>query len=292
MTDSASFKDRAARHQEWFRQHFLGIHRHGDKPTLLIGKDAAAGANFYEGFPIFEGVKERYPRSASNPLCTNMLRSEHVPFNFFAPLKSDLGKPYVVGVIRRLIGVPSVDSVKRMEVEYAPPKAAEHLGDNTSFDVYVEAACIDGSRIGVGVEVKYTETSYRYGDTEKKKMLDPRKESVYHRISRRSQLYKEASLDCLPTKKFKQVWRNHLLGAAMLEKRMVNRFHSVLLYPKENDYQLGVVAGYSALLADEKVDTFRGVSYQDFFSFLEDCCPKQEPYTNWIQYLRTRYTLK
>lgn len=105
----------------------------GAYETHLTEADALKGLIFYNGYNIFEVAKERYnPNLEQNKACfANMLRSEHIPFNFFVPLMYDLG--YAKDILNKIL-CGAIDSIDVIKIEYAPnPELA--LKDKTSFDV-------------------------------------------------------------------------------------------------------------------------------------------------------------
>ena len=77
----------AREHQSKYRAEVLQLDDYNDYGNRLARKDAAAGKNFYTDFPgLLDEVRKKFPYKYS-PLYYDMLRSEHIPFNFFAPLK-------------------------------------------------------------------------------------------------------------------------------------------------------------------------------------------------------------
>jgi len=86
-TDPSGFLKRARRHQSEFRAKNLDL-SFDTYGNYLTKEDGGKGKNFYEGFEIFEAVRNRY-KNYNKSLYSNMLRSEHIPFNFFVPLDKD-----------------------------------------------------------------------------------------------------------------------------------------------------------------------------------------------------------
>jgi hypothetical protein len=84
--DTSGFLRQARLHQSVFRAKHLGL-PFDTYGNYLIKEDAEKGKNFYDGFGIFEAVREY--RRYNKPLYANMLRSEHIPFNFFISLNCD-----------------------------------------------------------------------------------------------------------------------------------------------------------------------------------------------------------
>ena len=172
QADKTGFKAKARLHQSRFRAEKLKL------PCVYYGniltpEDGIIGKNFYPDFDVFEAVKGYRPYN--KPLYSNMLRSEHIPFNLFIPLRHDLA--YSTAVFNSILGgcVKSIDShsiidkKENLKVEFAPKPKKNYLNDRTSFDVYIEYNHVDNSRGMIGIEVKYTEGEYEFsGETEKK----------------------------------------------------------------------------------------------------------------------------
>lgn len=85
-----SFKEKARRHQVKFREEVLKVGYDGFE-TILNDADAQQGLIFFDGFKVFEAAQDRYPHFRLKQACfANMLRSEHIPFNFFVPFSKNL----------------------------------------------------------------------------------------------------------------------------------------------------------------------------------------------------------
>jgi hypothetical protein len=76
------FKRRARLHQSKFRAVTLGLREYRGYGNRLCTADALAGKNFYPWPGMLAAIERRY-RLADTKLTFDMLRSEHIPFNFF-----------------------------------------------------------------------------------------------------------------------------------------------------------------------------------------------------------------
>jgi hypothetical protein len=85
---------------------------------------------------------------------------------------------------------------------------------------------------GIGIEVKYTEHSYKIGDTEKANVENP--DSRYWTLTKKSGIFIESQFDKLVEDDMRQIWRNHLLGISMIENKDIKKFTSVIVYPSGN----------------------------------------------------------
>ena len=282
-TDPTGFLKRARLHQSKFRAETLNL----DFDTYgnyLTKKDGEAGKNFYEGFGIFEAVKKY--RKYNKPLYSNMLRSEHIPFNLFIPLNDNktLGKE----IFNEFFG-GVIQTIDRIEIEFAPVPKENYLNDGTSFDAYVEYTHIDNSKGIIGIEIKYTEKEYKLTKGSKQENDIKDKTSKYYSVTERCGLYKPNSVEFLPTDNFRQVWRNHILGESILlvDSDKFKHFTSLTIFPKENKHFIQTSKDYIDLLVDNK-NKFIPLTYEDFFAVCNKHCVGND-YENWLNYLTKRY---
>jgi len=286
LIDKTGFLKRARLHQSTFRAIHLDqpYDGYGNYLTVDGGKE---GYNFYPGFGIFEAVKKY--RKYNKPLYTNMLRSEHIPFNFFIPLNLD--KDYCKKIFNEFFD-GSILSINRIEIEYAPKPKEKFLNDATAFDAYIEYTHIDNSRGIIGVEVKYTEQAYKLIAKSKEENDILRSTSNYYTVTERSGIYKPEAISQLKKDKFRQIWRNHMLGESILiaDGEKFKHFTSLTLFPKGNTHFVKTSIEYLELLQsnDKK---FMPVTYEDFFEAIGKYCP-DEDYGKWLGYLRGRYIVK
>ena len=89
----SEFKRKARAHQIEFRKNYLGV-EHNKYPNVLTFDDAQKGLIFYDRFreEILEELKKPIPKTSSAPsgqMLTNLLRSEHIPYNIFFPMHKD-----------------------------------------------------------------------------------------------------------------------------------------------------------------------------------------------------------
>ena len=286
-----TFKEKARIHQIQFRKEVLKLDN-GEYETFLTEEDARNGKIFYPGLDIFESAKGRYPDFTQGKACfTNMIRSEHIPFNFFVPLSKDL--KYARNVFNRFMG-DTISEITAVMIEHAPdPQTA--LKDKTSFDVYVEFNHIDGTKGILGIELKYTEGAYelRENSKEAREVRDPN--SIYNRLTREHRLFKEEHLDKLPTDEFRQAWRNMLLGVSMTrmvkEDSAFEHFTSIIMYPKGNSHFRNLVPVLSKMLSYGCEELIMGITYEELIAAARDLTNYPE-YLRWLQYLEDRYIVK
>lgn len=285
--DPSGFLKNARLHQSKYRDKVLRVTSDG-YGNYLTKQDALKGLNFYNDFGVFNAVNIRYGNKYSKALYANMLRSEHIPFNFFIPLKTDL--EYCKNVFNRYLG-NYIKSINRIEIEYAPTKPSQYLNDKTSFDTYIEYTHIDNSDGIIGIEVKYTERDYKLKRICKERddiTVDYNK-SKYKSVMEKCEIYKNGTLPLLITDKFRQIWRNQLLGESILitDNDKFKHFTSLTLFPKQNIHFINASKEYINLMAHNNYK-FLPVTYEDFISICDQYCPNDK-FKKWLDYLLERY---
>lgn len=282
-TDPSGFLRRSRLHQSRFRAGVLNLPpaRYGN---YLTREDGESGNNFFTGFGIFDTVKN--DKKYSEPLYSNLLRSEHIPFNFFIPFDSN--KIYCKNVFNEFFN-NSIQTIDLIKIEFAPKPKEKYLNDRTSFDAYVEYTSCDNSKGILGIEVKYTEKEYPLieGSTQWKAIRDT--SSKYYSVSEHSGLYRPEAINFLTTDNFRQIWRNQLLGESILfaDSEKFQNFNSITLFPESNTHFIKVSKEYCDLLIknDKK---FLPMTYEDFISASIKHCPDKN-YRKWLDYLTARY---
>jgi len=269
-TDPTGFLRRARLHQSKFRAQVLNL-TYDCYGNYLTKEDGETGNNFYRGFQIFEAVKKY--RKYNKPLYSNMLRSEHIPFNFFIPF--NLNKTFCKNVFNEFFN-GGIQTIERIEIEFAPKPREKYLNDGTSFDTYIEYSRSDNSKGIIGIEVKYSEREYGL-------------EEKSYTVSERSKIYKPQAIYVLPSDKFRQVWRNHLLGESILlaDSDKFRYFTSVTLFPKGNLHFIKTSKEYIDLLENND-RKFLPLTYEDFLAACTKHCPDNN-YLEWVNYLTKRY---
>lgn len=282
--DSTGFRAKARKHQAEFREQIMEEDCTDPYGSVLSEEAGRKGVNFYPGFGILEAVKDRYQGFRQLLYC-HTLRSEHIPFNFFVPLKKnkDLLKALLNHYLQN-----TIEEIVKIEIEFAPSPFKNYLNDRTSFDCCISYKHVDGTQGMVGIETKYTEHSYKPGTKELQEVNDPT--GIYYRASRSSGLYKEGSLEVLKGDKFRQIWRNHLLGARILDVDALQYKHFTLatLYPAGNTYIHNACKTYKELLNDNAKDKFLPITFESFLETLSSLA-KEEQLKHWAYYLKLRY---
>lgn len=277
---------------------------------LLKWEDAKDGVIFYKQYRRqilheIEHLKHERLYAPSGMMMTHTLRSEHIPWNLFYPMTlTSESKEMAKGLFNEILKKASsssslIDEIVSIKIEYAPENRENYLGDGTSFDTYVEYLAEDGQLGGIGIEVKYTEEGYRPGDKERKEAILEHKNHLYWKVMKESNYYvPEADngndgADWSPLVKddLRQIWRNHLLGAAMLQNKDIAHFLSMHLYPSGNTHfhgKTGACSKYTKWLSEDGQKTWIAVTFEELFQLIRNYFPKKE-HQYWVSYLESRY---
>ena len=268
---------------------------HGGKfyEHIISHKDALLGANFYCYKNIGEwGHLQKWAKQDRNKVdftangLKNMLRSEHIAYNIFYPLELlRKNNPDLLCKLLCEILKCKVDNIKEIRIEYAGNvHKSLLLNDNTSFDAYIGFQS-NGASCGAGIEVKYTEGSYPYGKTEKENLNNPT--SLYWNTARASNIFllNQKNTELLTSKKLKQPWRNHVLGLRMVQRKDLDRFYSVHLYPELNSYQNNVAKTYLKTIKNEHKSSFVPLSFETLIA----AAKKVQINESWVSYFENRY---
>lgn len=294
---------KARKHQSDFREKEMKVpavpntRRSGCYGNVISAEAAARGVNFYS--PFWDEIKADL-KGRKGAILSNVLRSEHIPYNVFFPMRHDLEKS--AALFRGLTG-RDVDTVLDIIIEYAPSPKEEYLNDLTSFDVYMDYKDSHGDRRGIGIEVKYTELGYKIGPGEELKIKDT--DSTYYKATRESGCFDYGGISegVFIADNFgnhsrgddlRQLWRNHILGLSMIQHGVIKDFLSVHFYPSFNEHfnpaTNTVLGDYSSLLNDTGKTTFMPLTFETLFDAMK-ASGMDEIDKGWIPYLTRRYII-
>lgn len=274
-----AFKKEARLHQTLYRKNVLKV-GYKDYGNRLLDKDAEL--NYYPKLEVLKDLRYRYP-NYSKKRDADMLRSEHIPFNVFSPLK--LNFELAKNTFNELLG-NIISEITDIKIENAPKPKDKYLNDGTSFDTIIEFKHIDSSRGALGIEVKYTEQSYTIGDIEKNTIENPN--SLYYSVTKKSDLYLENSISDLIKDDFRQIWRNHILGESIKQNNELEHFISITLYPAGNTHFNKIIPEYLKLLKPDKQQLFKAITYEELFDAYTKLNNTTE-FSEWIEFLKKRY---
>jgi hypothetical protein len=278
----SKFKRKARLHQSKFRANILKANC-DDYGNILLKEDGLRGLNFYDDFNILDSVINRYGKGYKKQLYSNLLRSEHIPFNFFIPLSHDF--EFAKKVFNELLSC-KIWQILEIKVEFAPEPIQNYLNDRTSFDTYIKYINHD-SEIGIlGIELKYTEVGYplKKGSNEEKNITDSN--SNYWKTSEKSGIFIEGIEHKLIQNSFRQIWRNQLLGESIKQKDGIKHFTSITFYPSGNEHFGKALKEYKSFLKIQ--DGLKGITFENYLTALKKYSNSNR-YDNWIKYLSERY---
>lgn len=294
----SEFKRKAREHQVKFREEILCV-EYNKYPNVLNFSDARKGLVFYEGFreEILAELKKPVPKTSSAPsgqMLTNLLRSEHIPYNVFFPMNKDLNG--CKDLFNHILGKEEILRIEDIKIEHHPEPIENYLSDHTAFDVYISYTNTDNKECGIGIEVKYTEKEYalKEGTSEYAHVKDEhgntRLFGPYFNATNNSRYFKEeVTHDILVTNKFRQIWRNHILGASMVQRGDIVQFTSITIYPKANiHFHNDAMPEYYELLSETGKDTFIPLTYEELFNLMDKFL-NVENGKEWNMYLKQRY---
>ena len=282
------FKAKARAHQFAFRENELNDFYEEKNPQVILSPEAAKqGLIFCENYRDL--IKSKVKSFRSSVLFSNMLRSEHIPYNIFTPMEEDLDA--ATTLFNGIIG-GSISKINRIYIEFAgDADKSEYLNDGTSFDTFIEYFSSDGSIGGIGIEVKYTENGYPIGVKEKQDIENLN--GLYHQITKRSQWY----IPTLDTRSFikanhlRQIWRNHILGYSMLYRGDIQHFHHIHLYPQGNKhFHEYAIPEYKTLLTEHGKASFIDLTYESLFDMISKIFISDK-HKEWLKYLQKRYII-
>lgn len=280
------FKAKARAHQFAYKENVLNDFYDEKNPQVILSPYCAKqGLIFCETYR--ELIKSKIKSFKPTALFSNMLRSEHIPYNIFTPMEEDMGA--ATALFNEIIG-GGISKINRIRIEFAgDADKGEYLNDGTSFDTFIEYVSTDGSIGGIGIEVKYTENGYRIGNKEKQDIKDI--DGLYNQNTKKSQWY-IPTLDIVSFIKanhLRQIWRNHILGYSMLKKGEIKRFHYIHLYPEGNrHFHKYAVPEYKQLLTEQGRNSFIDLTYESLFKLINSHFKRKEQ-KEWLEYLRKRY---
>lgn len=284
------FLNSARLHQRRWVKSYLQVEPSHSKRVLIPPEKAFAGDNFFDNHTI-ESVRRRYPKSfnprkdgSPKPIIADALRSEHIPFNLFAPLIKSIGTEPLNSFLSDFSNT-RISNINQILFEHAPNNAAAILQDNTSFDACILASQ-DQRKIAICIEVKYTEGPYPWGTTEKRRMFD--EGSPYVSVSQESRDIVMGAYKNLRNRHLKQIWRNFLL-AISTGKAYDCDFVYIHLYPESNTYQSTACDNFKEYLTASGKSKFQPCTYESFINLVEKHLSKS--CGNWTQYLTNRYVL-
>ena len=214
--------------------------------SLIGSAPAEAGRNFLSpavAHLVHREVawQERGALIDRRRLYTNLLSSQPLAFNLFAPLR--LNPDLAEKVIRNLL--PDIDLARVLHVwfEHSPGRMDQAFTDDrTAFDVAIVYQRNDGGRCLLGIEQKYSESGSDAapGDFSAR----------YEHLALASELFKSPSSPALRRPPLQQLYREHLLAFAAVHAGDYVEARFIQIAPRHNHLLQQNAARYAAQLLE------------------------------------------
>ncbi len=286
-SDKSDFRHRHRLHQGWWRTSVLveeeGPHPTRSKETVCNTfnlRDDNAHGNYLNG--AIAGVvqasidarkgQKNLPGLIQEPrIWNNLLSSQPLAFNFWAPLKI---KPELANkVLPELI--PGFKSLIDIEFEWAPQQ--KYTGDRSAFDVLIKYIDTNETEVWLGLEVKYTDTlSGEPHDHEEYRALYKR----YHE----DVFFKEYTEYIKP--KYNQLFRNQLIACA-LHQHEQRQVRCGLFCSEKDESALRTAKDYQWMLVKGE-EQFLVLTYEAFIAAVQQTHLTWED-RQWSMLLWARY---
>lgn len=260
-------------HQGWWRTNVLneepGLHPGYPEQnvcnTILVGD--TSGKNFLTPNAVKavrETLAKRTDKNAGiieqDRLFNNLLSSQPLCFNFFGELNADLD--FGLLVLKTFYG----DLTKLISVnfEYAPKE--NYTKDCSAFDIAFEVEAGDQKGL-IGFECKYTDTfSYKpsnseifYGDK------DNKNHDTYLGIYKKSEVnFAKPYYDFVKSKDFNQLFRNQLIGEALLQNGKYDFVRTGLFCYEDDESATKTARDFKTMLSTP--GNFQHITYSNFIS--------------------------
>ena len=131
-----TFKTKARAHQFAFRENVLNDFYDEKNPQVILSPHSAqCGLIFCDTYRDL--ILEKVKKSHSSPaLLSNMLRSEHIPFNLFVPMEEDLEQAKLL--FNKLVG-GGIANICKIYIEFSgEADKSMYLNDRPSFEPYIK----------------------------------------------------------------------------------------------------------------------------------------------------------
>lgn len=197
-------------------------------------------------------------------LYRNMVSSHPATFNVFGPLKLE---PRLASSVARRLCPDLVRQATAVLFEHSPARRhPAFTNDRTAFDVLIKAQTPSGHGF-VAVEMKLTETM-----AEAPARLRPR----YDELSRASGLFKDPDHPDLRAAPLQQLWRQHMLAAAMVQNGLYSAGRFIVVAPALNSRVWSAVAQFNShLLRDDPVVTFDAITLESVIAAIRKAGAKE-----------------
>lgn len=251
---------RMRQHQGWWRAFVLGVppgeRQDGEGPVcnMLPGDSENLGFLTQEIRDVVDRVvSARDEKSAGamevNRLRRNLLSSQPLCFNFFAPLCND--RTLALQILKQFF--PKLTKVTDVYFEFDP---TNYTQDRSAFDVAIVGK--EGKKdVLIGLECKYTES---FSTT------------AYHKPAY-VQIYKASerflgNYDTCKKSRFNQLFRNQLMAEAYLQHEDYDVVYTGLFCHENDSSAQRVAAEFQGMLRNG-TECFRTITFRDFITAVQ-----------------------
>jgi hypothetical protein len=263
--DAADSRFRAAArlHQSLLRERRglpIGRYRTAEGKTRRLGNYLSATAEWHANFitPEIASLARREIAYREDGALIdevrvrqNLLSSAPAAFNLIGPMKLDLR---LARKVLRALSLTRLRHVSNVLFEHSPGRGRpEFTHDRTAFDALIEGAAADGRKAFAAIEVKYSESMSE---------TPARLRRRYDELSRSSGLYKDPDHAGLRAAPLQQLWRQHLLAAAMLENGLYEVGQFIVIAPALNGQAQSAIELYKRHLVDIPSVEFTAVTFE------------------------------
>jgi hypothetical protein len=261
----SGFKKRMRFHQAWWRA-FVLVEEPGIYPVRkneTIGNTILNGRIDCKNFlsqniidAVEETIQDRKTAKSGiieeDRLFNNLLSSQPLCFNFFGELKSD--PVLALKILRRFY--PELTEVVRIKFEFATDE--KYTTDNSAFDVAFEVMA--GEKKGLlGIECKYTD-SFSPKEYDKQEYLH-----IYNENKGGTFV---APYKNFITSKFNQLFRNQLIGEALVQNKRYDFVLTGLFCHQSDTEAQNTAVEFQSMLKDGQ-SKFRVITYQAYLANLQ-----------------------
>lgn len=219
------------------------VRRLGSRISLATGR---TGANFMTpdiAAVAARALAYREPGAAYDigRLRTNLLSSQPLAFNLFAPLATD--PALAARFIAELVPTAQLATVTDILFEHSPGRSDPRFtADRTAFDVVIRGTTATGARALICVEVKYSEAGHDAA---------PPPHPRYAEVARATPgLFVDPDDPTLIGPTCQQLYRQHCLASAMLTAGLADTATLAFIAPAHNHLAHASAATYKCQLTD------------------------------------------
>ena len=282
-------------HQGWWRTNILneepGLYpqKKDQKICNMILHGKESGSNFLtpnSKQAVIETLKDRTKEKSGiieeGRLYNNLLSSQPLSFNFFGELHHDTD----FGLLVLKTFYKALTKLNKVFFEFSPDE--NYTEDSSAFDVAFDVE-VGNKRGLIGWECKYTDTfSYKpskseiyYGDVGNKN------HDTYNKIfNHPSKKFKNPYDDFVKSKEFNQLFRNQLIGEALLQNGHYDFVRTGLFCYQNDKSAKSTGSDFKKMLSDP--DSFQTITYSDFISNVQQLNLDWEK-REWTMLLWARY---